>query len=156
MSHFFQTQKVVILKTSDFNTESDDKITIKRKELCVVLFQDHSHVSEILSNIWIQLSKELPGVTMCACDMLEETTIAESFVNLSSDETSPYRNYTRHGIPFIIAYKNGRPFKLFVDVLDREYIRDFIIKLTYGKTVEISDENNDEYELPTHKNKIFI
>lgn len=152
MSHFFKTQKVVVFKTSDFNTELDEKTTIKNKSLCIVLFHDHSHLSSILSKMWQELSEEIPGCFMCACDLLDETEVAQIFVNLAGDETSPYRNYARHSIPFIIAYKNGKLQRLFSDVLDKAHIINFITSLTYGKIrADHEEEVDEDIALPSEK-----
>lgn len=133
MSHFFEIKKVVSLKTSDFDTDSDDKITLKRRGLCVVLFHDDSDISHILCEYFSKLQKEFSYVDICKCNMSHEIILTNVFNELSNDETSRYNIFSNHTIPFIIGYKDGIPIKLFIDVLDLSHITNFIIGLIYNK-----------------------
>lgn len=149
MSYFFPSPQVSILKAVDFNLDSDDKITMKNKAMSIVLFQDHSSISEKLSKIWMKLSEEVAGINFCACDLIEEKSVAQAFVSIAGDETSPYYKYSRHSIPFILTYKNGKPQNLYSDTLDKSHLINYSTTMATGVTSHVThDEDDDDNDIP--------
>lgn len=150
-SHFFPSPQVLVLKTADFNTDNDDKITIKNKSLCIVLFQNHSSISERLSKIWMKLSEEVAGVNFCACDLIEERTVAQSFISVAADESSPYYKFSRHSIPFILTYRNGKPQNLYSDTLDKSHLINYSTTMATGVSSHVThdeEESEEDEDLP--------
>lgn len=143
-SHFFPSPQVLVLKTVDFNTESEDKITIKNKSLCIVLFQDHSSISEKLSKIWLNLAEEVAGVNFCACDLIEEREIAQVFISTAADESSPYYKFSRHSIPFILTYRNGKPQNLYSDNLDKSHLINYSTTMATGVSSHLTHDDSEE------------
>lgn len=149
MSFYFQKQKVELLKTTDFNIDLDDKLTIKRKDLCLVLFHDHSSLSTSIYAIWEKLSKSIIGITFCLCDLIEESTIATSITNISNDTTSPYKNLFNRSLPIIVSYRNGRPQDLYKDVVSESRLKRYCLNLTTSNdNIErnklVKDDNEDD------------
>lgn len=149
MSHFFPSSEVLVLKTSNFNIDSDDKITIKNKSLSIVLFQNHSSISEKISKIWMSLAEEVAGVDFCACDLIEEKLIAQAFTSLADDDSSPYNKYSHHSIPFILCYRNGKPQNLYSDSLDKPHLINYSTTMATGVTSHVThDEDSEDEDIP--------
>lgn len=109
MNTFFPQIDVKILTESDFLTDSDDKILLKDKRTCVVLFHNKESVSQHLTDIWKNLASRVAGPIFCVCDMTIQRNISEAFLQISQDDSSSYQKYAKKKIPFILIYRNGRP-----------------------------------------------
>lgn len=150
MSYFFPIQKIIILKTNDFNINEDDKITIKHKDLNMVLFQDHSDISASLTPIWTNLSKKVVGINYCVCDLVEESEIANCITTISNDSSSPYQKFCKHRVPFILVYRNGKPQSLFQGVYSESKLLNYSLSFTTGSSgesknsISIKNESDEE------------
>lgn len=113
MSTFFPQINVKILSDSDFLIDSDDKILLKDKRTCVVLFHDKESTSQQLTDIWKSLASRVAGPIFYVCDMTIQRNISEAFLQISQDDSSLYQKYTKKKIPFILIYRNGRPQNLY-------------------------------------------
>lgn len=153
MDNFFPEQKVITIKNSDFNLETDEKVTIKNKMLCLVLFHDNSHISKEIAKIWQKLSNNIPGIVFYACNLIDNKDIAQVFLTLAIDETSPYKDFARNRIPFILVYRNGKPQKSYHDVVSEPRLINFCTKLLTGDIQQKSSlaikEDHSEYDSDT-------
>ena len=156
MSFYFPKQRIEVLKSSDFNTDSDDKITIKKRDLTLILFQDHSSLSQQTTSIWENLSKKIVGIIFTVCDLNEETNIATYITNISSDNTSPYQKIFKHPPPFIVTYRNGKPQEVYKGVISEGRLTNYCLSLITNKDtndihkpiVEVDSSKEDDSDLP--------
>lgn len=147
MSFYFPKQRIQVLKTSDFSTDTTNKIWIEKKNLTLVLFQDHSPQSQRSATMWENVSKKIVGVNFAACDLFEESEIAMCITNILNDNTSPYKNIFRHSFPFIVTYMGGIPQRVFTGVMSEYELTIYCSSLTNTKKPNIELED-DESELP--------
>lgn len=138
MSYFFPTQQILVFKTEDFNTGNDDKITIKNKDLNIILFQDNSDISSTLTQIWISLSKKIIGINYCVCDLIEERDVANSITTISNDSSSPYQRFCKHRTPFILVYRNGKPQSLYKGIYSENNLLNYSLSFTKNDSIEKS------------------
>ena len=136
ISSFFPTRHVKILTDSDFLLDNEDKITLKHKELSVILFHDESNISTRILAIWDNISKNVSGTIFCVCDMTKQTGISTKFEELVFDRSSPYNRLASHKKPFILVYRNGMPKKDYKDTFSETKLTIF--------TANLIDNNSDE------------
>lgn len=137
MSVFFPEQRVVILKTSDFRLDTEEKILINDRNLCMVLFADHSKTSEKLAKFWTELSETVAGVKYCICDLINEPIVGQAMSSVAIDLTSPYVAFASNTTPFILVYRQGRPQKCYYGVLDLVNLKNFsMLNASNLRTIE--------------------
>lgn len=135
MTDFFPKQQINFLKSNDFRTDVSDKLFINDNTLSLVLFLDHSAISNKLVKIWTNLSRSVAGMKYYVCDLIEEKEIMQTFNSLSIDEISPYSKFTKHLCPFIILYYEGKPKKMYLGILDEVSLLSWSLKC-------VSNSNN--------------
>lgn len=147
MNTFFPQIDVKILTDSDFLTESDDKILLKDKHTCIVLFHNKESVSQHLTDIWKNLASRVAGPIFCVCDMTIQRGISEAFLQISQDDSSSYQKYTKKKIPFILIYRNGRPQSIYNGQLSEAALMNYCSGLVSShisnSSSDISDSTSD-------------
>lgn len=129
MSFYFHKQKIGILKSSDFNLDTDNKITIKKRDLTLVLFKDKSYLSEQTALILQNIFNKIVGIDICFCNVDEESEIRTCISNFSNDVSS-YQRIFRHSLPFIVIYKDGEPQDVYRGVISEGRIINYCFALT--------------------------
>lgn len=137
MSYYFPEQSIQIFKSSDFNLDSDTKLTLKDKRLIMLLFFDDSVTSGKLVDMWKSLSKEVAGIKYGICNCLVENDVSQTLSSLIQDSNSAYNSLVSNKIPFILIYKNGIPQFYYMGVYSKVKLFDFSITLVSCGNKEI-------------------
>lgn len=144
MNSLFPQINIKNLSDSDFNLNSNEKITLVEKRISLVLFNDNSDESVHFLNILKSVCKQVPGPVFCSCDILSQSGIKTAFLDICQDDTSSYQKFTCHGFPILIIYKNGIPQKLYSGIIDEDSLLLFCSTLIPFKNVEIHGKNSYE------------
>lgn len=142
MNSLFPEIKIKTLSDSDFNLDSDDKITLKDKRVSVVLFHDTELESQHIVQFFKNVAKRVAGLVFYACDMTIQTGISQAFTQLSDDSSSPYQKFVVHGLPSLIVYKNGKPQTIYNGLIDEHSILLFCGSIVNLKIEKEDDEIN--------------
>ena len=129
MSFYFPKQKIEVLKSSDFNTDSDDKITLKTKDITLLLFYDNSFLSKETLSILEKISKKIIGIIFAVCDLSKELDIATYITDININSKSQYQKIFKYISPFIVIYKNGKPQEVYKGVISEGRIINYCLSL---------------------------
>jgi len=170
MENFFPISNVKILKNEDFNTNSEDLISLKNKLCSVILFYVENKESKLLSELWELIAKKIPGNILCACNLNSEVKISQAFIQVKQNQNHPFYWTGIQQAPFILIYRDGWPQGFYNGTRSISAISDFILsqacspnfhEMTQdGLGVEIDKnfsiggyDHNPKYELNTSNDK---
>lgn len=126
------SSSVVKLCDTDFNLKSDQMITIKYKDLLMILFYASNTESEKLLKLWNIAAKQTIGVTFAAVDLINEKNVANAFSKLNQLNTS-LKWASLKNIPFVLIYKDGWPISYYTGKYNINSIVNFSLKLGYNE-----------------------
>lgn len=129
------SSSVVKLCDTDFNLKSNEMITIKYKDLLMVLFYASNTDSEKLLKLWNAAAKQTIGVTFAAVDLINEKNISNAFSKLNQLNTS-LKWASLKNIPFVLIYKDGWPISYYTGKHNISSIVNYSLKLGYNETYD--------------------
>ena len=106
----FSQAAVKNLKTSDFQLNCENKITLRTDMSLIVLFYINNTESLNIAKLWLLAAQQAGGgQKFGACNLEIENDVDEAFKNLNMDPTHPYAWASLKSYPFILTYRQGRP-----------------------------------------------
>ena len=111
LSITFSQNTVKTLRDEDFETGSDNKITLKNKsDSFIVLFYISNQESLDLAKIWLLASQQAGGgIKFAACNLTLDTKIDTCFRDLNMQKNHPYYWARLKTYPFSLVYRSGVP-----------------------------------------------
>ena len=125
------------LKADDF-----DHISTKYDDCILVLFYEENIESYRLANVFAGAAQQVAGPTFATINVTIEHKLAETLVQLKSDENNPLRWTSLHQYPFIISYQKGQPINIYNGPLEVQALIDYSLKLVCQEELQGSNKEH--------------
>lgn len=118
MNKMFLVPKISRITDDSFELSSPDKITLKDKSCCIILFHDTSEKSSIIFDIFKDVSSQISGPRFMSCDLQSNSGIASELTSCSYTPNSPNSWINISNLPIILVYRQGFPVSCYNGSLD--------------------------------------
>src|SRR5205085_5582958 len=108
----------------DFSFEPASLLSLNVIEgVCIVLFYTDSPRSDRLMKVWSQIAQTTVGVKIAACNVTNESKVADAFANISVSHPL-HGSSTR--FPLFVNYEDGYPMSKYRGDYDEREISDWV------------------------------
>lgn len=121
-------KKISQLKSSDFNLETKEKITLKDTSCKIILFHGEDEISFNWLKVFTDVASGVAGI-LASVNLFQEKELAIAFYNLGNDENNPLSWAKVTGTPpFILTYQRGNPVGFYNGDINKDLIINFIFQ----------------------------
>lgn len=130
ISGLFTKPALKNLTSNDFILNTEEKLKLKDKNCCVVLFHNHNGESVYTIDLFDCVAKKTIGPIFMICDLTSQNEIDLVFKSMLSNSDNNSHLVKLEQIPIIVSYKNGIPQNVYNGNMIEHELFDYIADIT--------------------------